>query len=140
MSTAPEILFSSLWAGMIAVTFTLPPLKCCIHSEYFKIRTLLKWDFLFKWKDLLNWDIIGNGRDTMAVKVRKMDEQGRIVIPKEWRDEHNERKFVIKMEDEEMKIIPLKSNDLTKYFDSIEVELESDLSDWHSVRKELRKG
>lgn len=76
----------------------------------------------------------------MGIKVRKMDEQGRIVVPKEWRDEHDERKFVIKMEGDEMKMIPLKSNDLTKYFDSIEVELESDLSDWHSVRKELREG
>lgn len=76
----------------------------------------------------------------MNVKVRKMDEQGRIVIPKKWRDEHSERDFVIKMEGDEIKMIPLKSTDLTEYFDSIEVDLESDLSDWHSIRKELRKG
>ena len=32
---------------------------------------------------------------------------------------------------------PFVKADLTKYFDIIEVDLKSDLSDWHKVRKEM---
>ena len=71
--------------------------------------------------------------------VKEMDRQGRLVIPKEWRDEVLEgNKVVIVRRDDSIEIKPYKETDLTKYFDSVEVELESDLSDWHSVRRELR--
>jgi len=36
-----------------------------------------------------------------------------------------------------VEIRALKKIDLTKYFDKVEVDLRSDLSDWHKVRKEL---
>jgi len=38
-----------------------------------------------------------------------------------------------------IKISPNEKIDLTKFFDKVEVDLKSDLSDWHRVRKELRK-
>jgi len=38
-----------------------------------------------------------------------------------------------------IEIRPYTRFDLTKYFDKVEVDLKSDLSDWHRVRKELRR-
>lgn len=76
----------------------------------------------------------------MPTVVRKMDKQGRIVVPKEWRKKYSGKEFVMKLEEEEIRLIPLRKADLTDHFDSIEVDLESDLADWHSVRRELRGG
>lgn len=73
----------------------------------------------------------------MVVKV--IDRQGRLVIPKEWRDEVLEGgKVVMVRRGDSIEIRAYREADLTRYFDSVEVELESDLSDWHSVRRELR--
>jgi bifunctional DNA-binding transcriptional regulator/antitoxin component of YhaV-PrlF toxin-antitoxin module len=75
----------------------------------------------------------------MPVVVRKLDKQGCIVIPKEWRDKHAKvGKFVMMLDKGEIRMIPVGTVDLTKYFDSIEVDLKNDLSDWRFVRKELR--
>ena len=38
-----------------------------------------------------------------------------------------------------LEIIPQEDVDLTAYFDAAEVDLKADLSDWHAVRRELRK-
>ena len=38
-----------------------------------------------------------------------------------------------------IEIFPESIMDLTKYFDAIEVDIESNLSNWNRVRKELRK-
>ena len=77
----------------------------------------------------------------MTVVVRELDKQGRIVIPKRWREKYAKKgKFVMKLDGDEIRMIPMGTVDLTEYFDSIEVDLKSDLSDWHSVRKELRSG
>ena len=71
--------------------------------------------------------------------VKTVDRQGRIVIPKRWRGEVLEGgKVVMVRKGDTIEIRAYEEADLTKYFDSIEVELESDLSDWHSVRRELR--
>ena len=76
----------------------------------------------------------------MAV-VRELDKQGRIVIPKEWREKYARKgKLVVRLEKGEIRMTPVATVDLTEYFDFIEVDLKSDLSDWHSVRKELRRG
>lgn len=73
----------------------------------------------------------------MVVKV--IDRQGRLVIPKEWRDELLEGgKVVMVRRGDSIEIRAYREADLTEYFDSVEVDLESDLSDWHSVRRELR--
>ncbi len=37
-----------------------------------------------------------------------------------------------------IEIKPSTSIDLTKYFDTVEVDVKADLLDWHKVRKELR--
>jgi len=38
-----------------------------------------------------------------------------------------------------VEIRPFTKFDLSKYFDRVEVDLKSDLSDWHKVRKELQR-
>jgi bifunctional DNA-binding transcriptional regulator/antitoxin component of YhaV-PrlF toxin-antitoxin module len=73
------------------------------------------------------------------IMVREIDESGRLVIPKEWRKRLG-KKFVLRFEGNQIRMIAIKPVNLTKYFDSIEVDLKSDLSDWHSVRRELRCG
>ncbi|MEM2618167.1 MAG: AbrB/MazE/SpoVT family DNA-binding domain-containing protein [Candidatus Hadarchaeales archaeon] len=70
--------------------------------------------------------------------MRELDRQGRIVIPKKWRDQLG-RRFIMRLERDGIKLMPVKVKGLTEYFDSIEVELKSDLSDWHAVKRELRR-
>ncbi|MFQ6074926.1 MAG: AbrB/MazE/SpoVT family DNA-binding domain-containing protein [Candidatus Bathyarchaeia archaeon] len=73
--------------------------------------------------------------------IKRIDERGRIVIPKEWRDILlKDRRVIMKLKKKSIEVMPATEPDLTKYFDSVVVDLKSDLSDWHSVRSELIKG
>ena len=75
----------------------------------------------------------------MKVEVKDVDGQGRVVIPKEWRDKYlRGGKAVLVLKGDLIEIRPLKRVSLTDYFDRVEVDIKSDLSDWHKVRKELR--
>jgi bifunctional DNA-binding transcriptional regulator/antitoxin component of YhaV-PrlF toxin-antitoxin module len=75
----------------------------------------------------------------MQVEIKTVDNQGRILLPKEWRDRHLKgKKAIIVYKGDLVEIRPFAKSDLTKYFDKVEVDLKSDLSDWHKVRKELR--
>ncbi len=74
------------------------------------------------------------------VEIKEIDEQGRIVIPKAWRRKHlKSKKLVMKLKEGAIEIIPYSALDLTKFFDRIEVDVKSDLDDWHALRKDLRK-
>ncbi len=76
----------------------------------------------------------------MGVEVKTVDTQGRIMLPKTWRDRYlKDKKAVISQKGDIIEIRPFADIDLTKYFDSIEVDLKTDLSDWHKVREELRR-
>ena len=76
----------------------------------------------------------------MEVEVKTVDTQGRIMLPKMWRDRYLKgKKAVILQKGELIEIKPFEEIDLTKYFDSIEVDLKADLGDWHKVREELRR-
>jgi len=70
--------------------------------------------------------------------IKEIDKQGRLVLPKEWRERYaKDRRVVIRMEEDRIIIKPYRFTDLTEFFDKIEVDLKSDLSDWKSVRREL---
>ncbi|AIY90162.1 AbrB/MazE/SpoVT family DNA-binding domain-containing protein [Geoglobus acetivorans] len=72
--------------------------------------------------------------------IKDLDKQGRLVLPKEWREKYARRgKVILKVEDDEIIIKPYRLADLTEFFDKIEVDIRSDLSDWKSVRRELRE-
>lgn len=75
----------------------------------------------------------------MEVEVKGVDEQGRIILPKSWREKYlKSKKAIVSTKGDTIEIKPLTSIDLTEYFDKMEVNVEADLSDWHKVRKELR--
>ena len=75
----------------------------------------------------------------MQVEERRVDSQGRISLPAEWRRENLDETgdVLIIQRGDELVIKPKKTKKLSAFFDSVEVELDSDLSDWHSVKKEL---
>jgi len=74
------------------------------------------------------------------VVIKKVDGQGRIVIPKKWREKYLKgRRIIMRIKEDVIEIMPEKMFDLTRFFDSIEVDVRSDLADWHKVKKELRK-
>jgi bifunctional DNA-binding transcriptional regulator/antitoxin component of YhaV-PrlF toxin-antitoxin module len=75
----------------------------------------------------------------VAVKIRTVDEQGRIVLPKAWREKYLAKAQVVMSTcGDTIRIKPLTVVDLTEYFDRLEVDVKADLSDWHKVRRELR--
>ena len=74
------------------------------------------------------------------MEIRRVDTQGRILLPKDWRNRYLKgKKAIIVCKGDRVQIRPVAKCDLTKYFDKVEVDLKSDLSDWHRVGKELRK-
>ena len=76
----------------------------------------------------------------MRAILKEIDEQGRIVIPAEWRKKWLRRnKVILRRRGEVLEIVPCKEVDLTAFFDRAEVDTKADLSDWHSLRRELRK-
>jgi len=60
----------------------------------------------------------------MNTEIKKVDSQGRIVLPRKWRDkELKEGDEVIIMEEEGiLKIIAKKKVDLTQFFDKLEFD------------------
>jgi len=75
----------------------------------------------------------------LEVEIKNIDNQGRIILPKQWRNRYiKEKKAIVVCKGELVEIRPFTKTDLTKYFDKVQVDLKSDLSDWHKVRKELK--
>jgi bifunctional DNA-binding transcriptional regulator/antitoxin component of YhaV-PrlF toxin-antitoxin module len=76
----------------------------------------------------------------LEVEVKTVDPQGRIMLPKTWRERFlKNKKVVVSQKGDLIEIRAFEEIDLTKYFDSIEVDLKADLGDWHKVREELRR-
>ncbi|NIQ04425.1 MAG: AbrB/MazE/SpoVT family DNA-binding domain-containing protein [Candidatus Korarchaeota archaeon] len=73
--------------------------------------------------------------------TRKIDSQGRVVIPVEWRRKVLKGDTVIVLQfDERIEIYPVGA-DLSEFIDAVEVELsEEDFLDYHTLRKKLREG
>ena len=65
-----------------------------------------------------------------GIEIKKVDDQGRFVLPSDWRAvelKDNREVFVIKGEGY-LKIVPKKKIDLTKFFDSVDLGVE--IEDW----------
>ncbi|MCZ3365673.1 MULTISPECIES: AbrB/MazE/SpoVT family DNA-binding domain-containing protein [Methanobacterium] len=70
--------------------------------------------------------------------VKQVDNQGRIVLPKKWRNEHLKSSSVkLQITDGEIHVFPYEPEDISDLFGSIEIDLESDRSDWKAMKKEL---
>lgn len=76
-------------------------------------------------------------------EIRKVDSQGRIVLPRKWREkELKEGGEVLIIEEQGiLKIIPKKKVDLTQFFDSLEYEnaLIEKLDNWADFENSLSK-
>jgi bifunctional DNA-binding transcriptional regulator/antitoxin component of YhaV-PrlF toxin-antitoxin module len=74
----------------------------------------------------------------LDVEVKAVDEQGRIILPKVWREKYlKNKKTIVSAKGDTIEIKPYAAIDLAEYFDKIDVDLKADLSDWKKVRKEL---
>ena len=69
----------------------------------------------------------------MSMEVKRIDSQGRIVLPKEWRKRWGNEVILIEFEDR-IEILPRRKPKLSEFFDIIEVE---DIG--KDVEKELLK-
>jgi len=73
-----------------------------------------------------------------GVEVKKVDKQGRIILPSEWRKEElkeGNEVFIIK-EKGVLKIIPKRKPDLTKYFDSVDLDVDF-IEEWDEFEREF---
>ncbi len=68
-----------------------------------------------------------------------MDSQGRIVVPAHVRKKLGARLFVLEVEGDVIKLVPLREVKLTDLFDSIGVEVR-DFTDTHELRGALARG
>lgn len=68
------------------------------------------------------------------VVIKRVDSQGRIVIPKEWRDKFNTDEFILVLKDDRIELYPRVSN-LTKLIDSIDIEELP--SNWHELKRKV---
>jgi bifunctional DNA-binding transcriptional regulator/antitoxin component of YhaV-PrlF toxin-antitoxin module len=78
---------------------------------------------------------------TSGVEVKKVDEQGRFILPADWREEElseNKEVYVIKRKGY-LKIIPKRHVDLTKYFDKVDFGVEA-IGNWKQFEKKFHEG
>ena len=76
----------------------------------------------------------------MKAVLKKIDGQGRIVVPASWRKKHLRGDTVlVRPRGKVLEIVPQDAVDLTAYFDGAKVDVKADLADWPAVRRELRK-
>ena len=79
-------------------------------------------------------------KGAMHAVLKEIDGQGRIVIPAEWRKKWlRGTKVILRSRGEILEILPQEKVDLTAFFDRAEVDTKADLSNWHAVRRDLRK-
>jgi len=75
--------------------------------------------------------------ENMEVEIKKVDAQGRIIIPADWRKKEMGKEnmvYVIK-EKGYIKIVPVKKINLTKFFDKVDFGMNID--DWREFEKEI---
>lgn len=73
----------------------------------------------------------------LRIIEKVLDPQGRILLPKEWREKYGKKVLLFEV-GEELRLVPKKRKKLSDLAE-IEVNIKSSLSDWHSVEKELRR-
>ena len=71
------------------------------------------------------------------VVVRRLDPQGRVAIPADWRAEWKSERVVLTWKKRRVEVAPMEPIDPTSLFDSIPVSDKVDFTDPHSLRKAL---
>lgn len=81
--------------------------------------------------------VSGNMMDAKSV-IKQVDNQGRIVLPKKWRDKNLKSPSVkLEITDGKIEVVPYEPEDITDLFGSIKVDIKSDRTDWKEMKKEL---
>ncbi|MFQ6123548.1 MAG: AbrB/MazE/SpoVT family DNA-binding domain-containing protein [Candidatus Heimdallarchaeota archaeon] len=74
----------------------------------------------------------------MQIYVRKIDSQGRISLPSEWRKKLSTNEILIFYDGETLILKPKQDFDLTKHFDSIAADINpEDFEDYHRLKRVL---
>ena len=76
-----------------------------------------------------------------GVEIRKVDKQGRIILPADWREtelKESSEVYVIKRKGY-LKIIPKSRIDLTKFFDKVDLGVDV-IGDWKEFERKIREG
>lgn len=68
----------------------------------------------------------------MGAEVKKVDQYGRIGLPKRWREKDV---FILEYPDH-VSILPKEKADLTKFFDVAEIEA-NEFADYHKLKAEI---
>jgi len=72
----------------------------------------------------------------IGVEVKKMDSQGRLILPADWREAEmgeNRELYIIKRKGY-LKIVPRRRIDLTESFDKVDLGVES-IGNWKEFQK-----
>ena len=72
----------------------------------------------------------------MEIIERNIDPEGRILLPKRWREQHGKKLALIQIENY-IRIIPMEKQKLSDLFGKVKIDLKAKLSDWAAVEKEL---
>jgi bifunctional DNA-binding transcriptional regulator/antitoxin component of YhaV-PrlF toxin-antitoxin module len=75
-------------------------------------------------------------------KVRRVDQQGRIALPRDWRSKSlkGAKEVIVVEQDDSLLIRPRRRADITKYFESIEVDVDpKGFADYSLLKRELLK-
>jgi AbrB family looped-hinge helix DNA binding protein len=71
------------------------------------------------------------------VEIRPIDTQGRIILPKSWRNRLKTSSVLVIDEDDRLEIRPADA-DISRFVDAVEVDIK-DFDDYHTLRRGLRK-
>lgn len=69
------------------------------------------------------------------IVVKKVDAQGRVSIPVEWRKKWRSDKVVLKLTEKSIELTPIEPMSPSSLFDTVEVSDDVDLTDPHSLKK-----
>lgn len=74
----------------------------------------------------------------MSITVRKVDDQGRVVIPAKWRRKQlkKSKHVLIIEENDAIRIIPIETLDLTEFFDTVDLGVDK-IGAWDAFEKQF---
>ncbi len=74
----------------------------------------------------------------IGVEIRKIDAQGRLILPADWREEEigESRELYIIKKKGYLKIIPKRHVDLTEHFDQVDLGVEA-IESWKEFEKKF---
>ena len=92
-------------------------------------------------ESLIEWGIFRRLVKSQMATIRKVDGQGRVALPSRWRAKAlggSDEVFLLEREGDGLLVLPRRRVDLTAYFDSVEVDVDSStFADYSKLKKRL---